>query len=151
MLLKSYAAEEIQAIATYGKEDINFEEFPEVFSRMSKLRLLIIDGQHIPNALNHVPNDLRYLQWSFCSLKCLPSSFQPKKLVQFDLQCSKFEYLWEEVMVNFVLLTVFLLFTISPFFKYSSKCICLLVKLISIFNESSFFIFYFFGNSIQSS
>nr|POE62058.1 disease resistance protein rps6 [Quercus suber] len=65
---------------------------------MSKLRLLIIDGQHIPNALNHVPKDLRYLPWSFCSLKCLPSSFQPKKLVQLDLRCSKFEYLWEEVM-----------------------------------------------------
>ena len=127
------------------------KNFLKFFSRMSKLRLLIIDGQHIPNALNHVPNDLRYLPWSFCSLKCLPSSFQPKKLVQLDLRCSKFEYLWEEVMVNFVLLTVFLLFTISPFFKYSSKCICLLVKLISIFNESSFFIFYFFGNSIQSS
>uniref|UniRef100_A0A7N2M9U4 Uncharacterized protein n=1 Tax=Quercus lobata TaxID=97700 RepID=A0A7N2M9U4_QUELO len=98
LLLKSYAAEDIQAIATYGKEDFNFEEFPEVFSRMSKLRLLIIDGQRIPNALNHVPNDLRYLPWSFCSLKCLPSSFQPKKLVQLDLRCSKFEYLWEEVM-----------------------------------------------------
>ena len=122
--MKSYAAEDIQAIATYGKEDFNFEEFPEVFSRMSKLRLLIIDGQRIPNALNHVPNDLRYLPWSFCSLKCLPSSFQTKKLVQLDFRCSKFEYLWEEVMVNFVLLTAFLLFIISLFFKYSSKCIC---------------------------
>ncbi|XP_030969430.1 TMV resistance protein N-like [Quercus lobata] len=76
----------------YGED---FEEFPEGFSKMSNLRLLIIDGLHIPNALNRFPNSLRHLSWEYCSLKCLPSSFPPKELVELDLRDSKCEYLWE--------------------------------------------------------
>ena len=66
---------------------------------MSNLRLLIIDRLHIPNALNGVPNGLRHLSWKCCSLKCLPSSFQPKELVGLDLWDSKCEYLWEGAKV----------------------------------------------------
>nr|XP_023919555.1 disease resistance-like protein DSC2 isoform X1 [Quercus suber] len=62
---------------------------------MTNLRLLIIDGLNIPNALNRVPNGLRHLSWKCCPLKRLPSSFQPKELVELDLQYSKCEYLWE--------------------------------------------------------
>ena len=66
---------------------------------MSNLRLLIINEWHIPIALNRVPNDLRHLSWPSCSLKCLPSSFQPKELVGLDLWDSKCEYLWEGAKV----------------------------------------------------
>ena len=83
----------------YREENFNFEKFPEVFSKMSNLRLLLIDDLHIPNALNRVPNSLRHLSWKFCSLKCLPSSFQPKELVELDLQYSKCENLWEGAKV----------------------------------------------------
>uniref|UniRef100_A0A7N2M7Q0 Uncharacterized protein n=1 Tax=Quercus lobata TaxID=97700 RepID=A0A7N2M7Q0_QUELO len=62
---------------------------------MSNLRLLIIDELHSPNALNRVPDGLRHLSWKFCSLKCLPSSFQPKEIVELDLSFSKCEYPWE--------------------------------------------------------
>ena len=79
--------------------DFNFEESLEVFSDMSALSLLIIDQLHIPNALNHVPNSLRHLSWSYYSLKCLPSSFQPKDLVELDLCDSKLKYLWEGAKV----------------------------------------------------
>ena len=82
----------------YRKADSNFEEFPEVFSEMSNLRLLIIDGLHIPNALNRVPNDLRHLSWKHC-IKCLPSSFQPKELLGLDLQYSQCKYLWKGAKV----------------------------------------------------
>ncbi|XP_050242694.1 disease resistance protein RPV1-like isoform X31 [Quercus robur] len=86
----------IQAIVIKKRNaGFNFEEFPEVFSKMTNLRLLIIDELHIPNALNRVPNGLRHLSWKCCSLKCLPSSFEPKELVELDLQYSKCEYLWE--------------------------------------------------------
>ena len=81
------------------KADSNFEEFPEVFSEMSNLRLLIIDGLHIPNALSRVPNGLRHLSLKYCPLKCFPFSFQPKGLVELDLYDSKFEYLWEGAKV----------------------------------------------------
>nr|XP_023929586.1 TMV resistance protein N-like [Quercus suber] len=101
VLENDMASEAIQAIALYGKGDFKFEEFPEVFSKMSNLRLLIIDDLHIPkipNALNFAPNNLKHLSWNLnSSLKCLPSSFQPKELVQLNLRCSEFEYLWEGV------------------------------------------------------
>ena len=42
---------------------------------------------------------LRHLSWPSCSLKCLPSSFQPKELVGLDLWDSKCEYLWEGAKV----------------------------------------------------
>ena len=68
---------------------------------MSNLRLLMITKPQISNALNHVPNNVRNLSWSNYSFKCLPSSFQPKELVQLDLAFSSFEYLWEGVKVIF--------------------------------------------------
>ncbi|XP_075638552.1 TMV resistance protein N-like [Castanea sativa] len=97
VLENNMATNAIQAIVIVNnwKAGFNFEEFPEVFSKMSSLRLLIIDAMCIPNALNRVPNGLRHLSWKLCRLKCLPSSFQPKELVGLDLRRSKCEYLWE--------------------------------------------------------
>ena len=66
---------------------------------MYNLRLLKIDGVHIPNGLDYLSNNLRYLDWKGYSSKCLPSSFQPEKLVVLDLQESKIEYLWEGIKV----------------------------------------------------
>ncbi|XP_050253014.1 disease resistance protein RUN1-like [Quercus robur] len=112
VLENDMATEAIQAIVVhYRKEDSNFEEFPEVLSKMSNLRLMIIDKTDylydqghlvVPNDQRQlfVPNQLRHLSWNCCPLKCLSSSSQPKKLVQLDLQCSRIEYLWEGVMLS---------------------------------------------------
>ncbi|XP_030957638.1 TMV resistance protein N-like isoform X2 [Quercus lobata] len=106
------AIEAIQAIVIhYRKKDFYFEEFPEVLSKMSNLRLMIIDKTDylfdqghlvVPNDQRQlfVPNQLRHLSWNCCPLKCLSSSSQPKKLVQLDLQYSRIEYLWEGVMIS---------------------------------------------------
>ncbi|XP_030934345.1 TMV resistance protein N-like isoform X1 [Quercus lobata] len=106
VLENNMATEEIQAIVVEGwKEDFSLEEISEGFSKMSKLRLLIIDGMIIDgmNSLNDqrhlaLPNNLRYLQWNFCPFKCLASSHKRMAFVQLVLQCSKLEYLWEGVM-----------------------------------------------------
>ena len=66
---------------------------------MYNLRLLIINGVDIPNVLDYLSNNLRYLIWDDYSSKCLPSSFQPEKLVNLTLQWSKMEYLWEGIKV----------------------------------------------------
>ncbi|XP_030963404.1 TMV resistance protein N-like isoform X1 [Quercus lobata] len=95
VLENDMALEAIQAIALPWKRNFKFEEFPEVFLKMSNLRLLIINGFDIPDALDFAPNSLKYLSLDYSSLKCLPSSFQPKELVHLDLPFSKFEYLWE--------------------------------------------------------
>ena len=101
LFLKSQATKAIQAIVVIYNEKkyFNVEEFSEVFLKMPNLRLLIIDGYHILNAFNCVPNELKHLSLDCCPLKCLPSNFQPKELVQLDLKWSNFEYLWEGVKV----------------------------------------------------
>ena len=77
----------------------SFETFPDAFSKMCNLRLLIIHNVHIPNGLNHVSNNLRFLQWTGYTSECLPSSFQPKELVELSLIGSKIKYLWEGIKV----------------------------------------------------
>ena len=94
-------------VVTNEEDDFNFEEFSEGFSKMSNLRLLIIDSLIVPNDQRHLalPNNLRYFSWSHCPFKCLASNDKQKAFVQLDLQDSKFEYLWEGVMVILFILT----------------------------------------------
>ena len=66
---------------------------------MYNLRLLIINGVYIPNGLDYLSNNLRCLNWYGYSSKCLPSSFQPEKLVELALWRSEIEYLWEGIKV----------------------------------------------------
>ena len=109
----SQATKTIQAIVLNSYEcerDWDFEDFPEVFSKMYNLRLLKIHNVHIPNGLNHVSNGPRFLQWIGYSSESLPSSFQPKELVELNLQSSKIKYLWEGVKV--------ILFIKLPFYYY---------------------------------
>ena len=102
----------------------NAEDFSEGFSKMSNLRLLIIDGMGHLNDQRHLalPNNLRYLRWKNCPFKCLASSYKQRmEFAYLDLVCSKFEYLWEGVMVILFFLIVFLLFfIISLFFLFFS-------------------------------
>ncbi|KAK9995103.1 hypothetical protein SO802_024806 [Lithocarpus litseifolius] len=110
VLENDMATEAIQAIGIrYKENELSFEEYPEVLSsKMSNLRLMIICKDKWPDqgylAVTNdqkqlfVTNQLRHLSWSYCPLKCLSSSSQPKKLVQLELRHSKFEYLWEGVM-----------------------------------------------------
>jgi len=78
---------------------------------MGNLRLLIVDNMSILDGLNHLPNDLRFLDWFGYSSKVLPSSFQPKELVELNLQFSEIKYLWEGVKV--------ILFFYCPFIIFS--------------------------------
>ncbi|XP_030962657.1 probable disease resistance protein RPP1 [Quercus lobata] len=64
---------------------------------MCNLRLLIVDNLSISNDLHHLPNSLRFLDWSGYSSKCLPSSFHPKELVELNLRFSEIKYLWKGV------------------------------------------------------
>ena len=110
----SQTTERIQAIVLnpyeWERGYWNFEDFLEAFSKMYNLRLLKIHSVHIPNGLNLVSNTLKFLQWIGYSSKSLPSSFQPKELVELNLQSSKIKYLWEGVKV--------ILFIKLPFYYY---------------------------------
>nr|XP_023903114.1 TMV resistance protein N-like [Quercus suber] len=100
VLINNTATEAIQAIIlnSYGEERVqNYEAFPKALSKMYNLRLLIINGVHIPTGLDYLSNNLRYLHCHGYSSKCLPSSFQPEKLVALTLWRSEIEYLWEGI------------------------------------------------------
>ncbi|KAL4614179.1 hypothetical protein ACB092_07G035400 [Castanea dentata] len=101
VLKKDTAAEALQAIVLnryeWERQDWNFETYSEAFSKMCNLRLLIIHNVHIPNGLNHVSNSLRFLQWIGYPSECLPSSFQPKELLELSLRDSKMKFLWKGV------------------------------------------------------
>uniref|UniRef100_A0A7N2MYZ4 Uncharacterized protein n=1 Tax=Quercus lobata TaxID=97700 RepID=A0A7N2MYZ4_QUELO len=99
-LTNNTATEAIQAIYlnSLGEESLhNIEVSPKALSKTYNLRLLIIDGAHIPNGLDYLSNNLRYLYLFGYSSKCLPSSFQPEKLVKLTLLMSGIEYLWEGI------------------------------------------------------
>ncbi|KAM3691108.1 hypothetical protein ACJW31_09G170600 [Castanea mollissima] len=53
---------------------------PKSFSKIHHLKLLIIDNVHLLRAPKHLPNALRYLDWSGYPLKSIPSSFQQQSL-----------------------------------------------------------------------
>ena len=80
---------------------------------MCNLRLLIVDNLSISNDLHHLPNSLRFLDWFGYSSKCLPSSFQPEKLVELNLQFSEIKYLWEGVKVFFFSLNIYIFFSLG--------------------------------------
>ena len=72
---------------------------PKSFSKMHNLKLLIIDNVHLMHDLEHLPNDLRFLDWSGYSSKSLPSSFQSNELIDLRMCCSNIEQLWKGTKV----------------------------------------------------
>ena len=82
-------------ISKAERANVKFEAFTKAFSKMCNLRLLIIHYEH-PNNLK---DDLSFFELFGYSPNCLPSSFQPKELVELDLWSSKIKYIWEGVKV----------------------------------------------------
>ncbi|XVF81831.1 hypothetical protein PTKIN_Ptkin15bG0187500 [Pterospermum kingtungense] len=75
----------------------------DAFEKMTDLRLINIFSSVdiFGNVLSKVDlkflsNKLRYLRWVCCPLKALPSSFNPKNLVELRLRYSEIEILWSE-------------------------------------------------------
>ncbi|KAL5554506.1 hypothetical protein UlMin_041907, partial [Ulmus minor] len=79
------------------KEEVHLR--PDVFKKMSKLRLLKISpyNVYIDGDLKHLPNSLRYLHWEYYPGKSLPSNFKPQNLVELDMPNSRLEQLCDGV------------------------------------------------------
>jgi len=74
-------------------------------SKIRYLNLLSLESVSISGRLNHLSNELAYLQWSGYPFKCLPQSFQPEKLVELRLVRSHIRQLWKGtkvVHINFI-------------------------------------------------
>jgi len=89
---------------------------PEVFARMSKLQFLDFyskgscsslrdqGGLYLPQGLESLSNELRYLRWTHYPLESLPSKFSAENLVELNLPYSRLKKLWQEAPVSILYL-----------------------------------------------
>ncbi|XP_058730457.1 disease resistance protein RUN1-like isoform X2 [Vicia villosa] len=68
----------------------------ETLSKMSHLRLLILQRVDFLGNLNCLSNELRYMEWYEYPFKYFPSSFQPNQLVELILRHSSITQLWKD-------------------------------------------------------
>ena len=72
---------------------------PESFSKMHHLKLLIIKNVQLVLELKHLPNSLRFLDWSGYPSKSLPLNFQSNDLIELHMCNSYIERLWKGAKV----------------------------------------------------
>ncbi|PNY10277.1 TIR-NBS-LRR resistance protein [Trifolium pratense] len=83
----------------------NLRLSPHVFAKMSKLKFLDFHGKYdsrdipdfsnlLPQGLQYLPTDLRYVQWMHYPLDSLPDKFSAENLVILDLSFSRVVKLW---------------------------------------------------------
>ncbi|MED6170034.1 hypothetical protein PIB30_026747 [Stylosanthes scabra] len=103
VLLENKVAENLEAIVL-PKLDANREELlerttlrVEALSQMNCLRLLILRDVKFSGSLDFLSNQLAYFDWEEYPLTCLPSNFQPNKLVKLILHHSSIKELWEGI------------------------------------------------------
>ena len=103
----------------------------EAFLKMKNLRLLkigppkdFINGTmqlpkyfnkgkvQLPKSLSYLSDELRIVEWHGYPFKSMPTSFQPNKLVELRMCCSRIKHLWKGIMVRFSLkqMCIFFLF-----------------------------------------
>ncbi|TKY63562.1 TMV resistance protein N [Spatholobus suberectus] len=75
---------------------------PLVFEKISKLLFIDFHSENdhdgldiLPQGLEYLPSELRYLRWMNYPLKSLPEKFSPENLVVLDLSYSRLETLWQ--------------------------------------------------------
>ncbi|KAK2380926.1 disease resistance protein RUN1 [Trifolium repens] len=78
--------EEIEAMTTLRAD---------VLAQMGSLKLLILRSLNFSGSLNFLSSELGYLLWDKYPFTCLPSRFEPDKLVELILRHSNIRKLWE--------------------------------------------------------
>ncbi|KAL6269142.1 hypothetical protein ACE6H2_026053 [Prunus campanulata] len=71
----------------------------EAFSKMHGLRFLEFHKVIVSSGPKDLPNSLRIIRWSWYPSKSLPSSFEPRFLVELDMSHSKLSHLWDGAKV----------------------------------------------------
>ncbi|KAJ9158980.1 hypothetical protein P3X46_024516 [Hevea brasiliensis] len=94
--------ESVEAIVLdpyFIKDDLKLSR--TAFTKMCKLRMLIFRSYEnftgqvlLPNNLEFLPQELRYLEWDFYPSTFWPSNFCPKNLVELQMSNSKLRQLW---------------------------------------------------------
>ncbi|MCI23252.1 NBS-containing resistance-like protein, partial [Trifolium medium] len=101
-------SEAIRSMAIRLSEIKELQLSPQVFSKMRRLKFLDIytNGSQnegslsLPQGLESLPNELRYLRWEYYPLDSLPSKFSAENLVTLNLPYSQLKKLWHGVKVG---------------------------------------------------
>ncbi|XP_075649161.1 TMV resistance protein N-like [Castanea sativa] len=95
VLTKNTGTKAIQGIVLTLPELKQAHWDPSSFSKMHRLKFLIIENVHLMYDLKHLPNDLRFLDWGGYTSKSLPASFQPNELIELHMCYSNIGRLWK--------------------------------------------------------
>ncbi|XP_059645236.1 disease resistance protein Roq1-like [Cornus florida] len=90
---------------TENVKGIVFKQFPpkdvncsmEAFTKMTKLRLLILHNVLFSLGPAHLSNELRWLDWHAYPSSYLPVSFRAENLVEFKMRYNRIVGLWKEI------------------------------------------------------
>jgi len=72
----------------------------DTFTKMRRLRILIVHNVHVFGVLENLPNELRWLEWPECPIESMPSTFHARKLVVLNMQRSCIRQLGEGFMLK---------------------------------------------------
>nr|KYP35153.1 TMV resistance protein N [Cajanus cajan] len=107
ILKNNKGTEAIRSIRTHLSVIKKLKLSPDIFVRMSKLQFMDFHSENefdgldiLPEGLEYLPTELRYLRWMNYPLKSLPDSFSAENLVILDLSYSRLETLWHGEQVN---------------------------------------------------
>ncbi|KAG5403469.1 hypothetical protein IGI04_009588 [Brassica rapa subsp. trilocularis] len=83
----------------YNTEGEKIEISEKAFEGMSNLRFLKVygyrDALQLTRGLNYISHKLRFLEWNYFPMTCLPSILNLEFLVELIMHTSKLEKLWE--------------------------------------------------------
>ncbi|KAH9782091.1 ADP-ribosyl cyclase/cyclic ADP-ribose hydrolase [Citrus sinensis] len=89
--------EGIQLDYSSRDNDAHLSASAKAFFNMTNLRMLTIGNVQLPEALEFLPNELRYLEWHGYPSKSLPSNFQPEKIFELNMCYSRMERIWSGI------------------------------------------------------
>ncbi|XP_061356836.1 disease resistance protein RML1A-like, partial [Gastrolobium bilobum] len=103
VLKNNKGSEAIRSIVLNSSMIKELQLSPQVFAKMSKLQFLDLYCDwpykvlYLPQGLESLPNELRYLRWASYPLESLPSKFSAENLVELNLPYSRVKKLWHQV------------------------------------------------------
>jgi len=96
--------DKIEFIKLEGYNNIQVQWNGKAFQKMKNLRILIIENTTFSTGPEHLPNSLRFLDWSCYPSPSLPSDFNPKRveILKMPESCLKI-FQPHKACINFIL------------------------------------------------
>jgi len=92
----------------------------KAFKKMTRLRLLQLDGVQLDGDYIYLSRNLRWLSWNRFPLTCIPTSFYQGNLVSIELENSNIRHVWKETQV-LLLFQVFVFHVLFSLFIFMDK------------------------------